>query len=211
MSEEMPPLPRSLEKLVEFFDTHDMGDYMEQMPEATFEPGPNSKPEASAALIKKLWEAFPPLDPLSPQPPPPLPGETFIDLGDDPVTLRSNLSLFCPEDLKGMLGEVLTELLGASDRTDAEMVIYMLDVPVFETEESLAETERFLGPAAVEQTKEENQHHRAFLAKTFPSFTSVQASALEDWLRAVQGWPELEYARDSVQSALGYWAKRARE
>lgn len=209
MSEEMPPLPRSLEKLVEFFDTHDMGDYMEQMPEATFEPGPNSKPEASAALIEKLWEAFPPLEPMSPSPQ----GEGFIDFGDGygSMTLRSSLALLYPEDLKGVLGGVLMELLEASDRTDAEMVIYMLDVPVFETEESLAETERFFGLAAVEQTKEENQHHRVFLAKTFPSFTPVQASALEDWLRAVQDWPELEYARDSVQSALGYWAKRARE
>lgn len=31
------PQFESLDKLVEFFDTHDMGDYWEQMPEAQFE------------------------------------------------------------------------------------------------------------------------------------------------------------------------------
>jgi len=31
------PLPRKLEDLVEFFDTHDMGEYWNQMPEAKFE------------------------------------------------------------------------------------------------------------------------------------------------------------------------------
>jgi CopG antitoxin of type II toxin-antitoxin system len=34
-----PALPKfeSLDELVEFFDTHDMGDYWEQMPEASFD------------------------------------------------------------------------------------------------------------------------------------------------------------------------------
>lgn len=166
---------------------------------------------ATAALIKKLWQAFPPLEPLSPQPPPPQPGETFIDLGDDPVTLRSNLSLFCSEDLKGMLGEVLTELLGASDRTDADMVIYTLDVPVFETEESQSKLAEALGVDVAQQTKKANVQSRAWNAEMFASFTPVQALALEDWLRVVQDWPELEYERNEVQSALGYWAERARE
>jgi hypothetical protein len=31
------PKFESLDRLVEFFETHDMGDYLEQMPEATFE------------------------------------------------------------------------------------------------------------------------------------------------------------------------------
>jgi len=31
------PKFESLDKLVEFFDTHDMGDYWDQMPEASFE------------------------------------------------------------------------------------------------------------------------------------------------------------------------------
>lgn len=31
------PLPKNLDDLVEFFDTHDMGDYWDQMPEAHFE------------------------------------------------------------------------------------------------------------------------------------------------------------------------------
>lgn len=211
MSEEMPPLPRSLEKLVEFFDRHDMGNYAAQMPEAHFELAPNPKPKASAALIEKLWKAFPPLEPLSPQPPPPMPGETFIDLGDDPVTLRSNLLLFCPEDLKGMLGEVLTELLEASDRTDIDGVIYTLDASVFETEESQFMLAEALGADAAQQTKNANVSRRAWNAEMFASFTPVQASALEDWLRVVQDWPELEYERNEVQSALVYWAKRARE
>jgi hypothetical protein len=30
-------LPKNLDELVEFFDTHDMGDYWDQMPEAHFE------------------------------------------------------------------------------------------------------------------------------------------------------------------------------
>ena len=36
---ESPALPKfeSLDELVEFFDTHDMGDYWEQMPEASFD------------------------------------------------------------------------------------------------------------------------------------------------------------------------------
>lgn len=205
----MPPLPRSLEKLVEFFDTHDMGNYAAQMPEAHFELAPNPKPEPSAALIEKLWQAFPPLEPLSPSPQ----GGGFIDFGDGygSVTLRSSLPLLYPEDLKGILGGVLTELLGASDRSDVEMVIYMLDVLVFETEESLAEEANLLGTSVRKQTEESNNFIRASHAETFASFTPMQASALEDWLWAVQVWPELEYARDSVQSALGYWAKRARE
>lgn len=34
-----PTLPKfeSSDELVEFFDTHDMGDYLEQMPEASFD------------------------------------------------------------------------------------------------------------------------------------------------------------------------------
>ena len=32
-----PSSPKSLAELVEFFDTHDMGDYWEQMPEADFD------------------------------------------------------------------------------------------------------------------------------------------------------------------------------
>ena len=31
------PVPKKLDDLVEFFETHDMGDYLEQMPEAEFE------------------------------------------------------------------------------------------------------------------------------------------------------------------------------
>ena len=31
------PLPKKLNDLVEFFETHDMGDYWERMPEAHFE------------------------------------------------------------------------------------------------------------------------------------------------------------------------------
>lgn len=32
-----PPQFRSLDQLVEFFDTHDMGDYWDEMPEAHFD------------------------------------------------------------------------------------------------------------------------------------------------------------------------------
>ncbi len=211
MSKDKPPVPHALEELVEFFDTQDMGDYMEQMPEVSFEVAAASKSEGVAVVVHELWEAFPPPKPLPPQPPPPQPGETFIDLGDDPVTLRTNLSLFYPEDLKGMLGEVLTELLGASDRTDADMVIYTLDVPVFETERSQAALAEALGADIAQKTKETNVQSRIWNDEMFASFTSAQASAIAHWLRAVQDWPELEYARDSVQSALGYWAERARE
>ena len=31
------PLPKKLEDLLEFFETHDMGDYWDRMPEAQFE------------------------------------------------------------------------------------------------------------------------------------------------------------------------------
>ena len=31
------PVPKKLDDLVEFCETHDMGDYLEQMPEAEFE------------------------------------------------------------------------------------------------------------------------------------------------------------------------------
>ena len=33
----MPPVPKKLNTLIEFFETHDMGEYWEQMPEAQFE------------------------------------------------------------------------------------------------------------------------------------------------------------------------------
>ncbi len=161
--------------------------------------------EASAALREKLWVAFPPLL-----------GEAFVDIGDDPVTQRRNLSLFSPEDLKGVMGKVLIELLESSDRTDAVLVIRLLDVPMFQTEESraaLAEglQSKGLRGDRVFPVKRANDHLRAWKAQTFSTFAPVQASAIEDWLRAVQDWPELAFIYNDVQSALGYWANRARE
>ncbi len=210
MSEDHPPLPHALEELVEFVDTHDMCDYVDQMPEVSFEvaASKSDKSEAFAALAQELLDAFSPVDHLQ-FPPLTQLGEPCIALGDDLVTLISSLPLFCPEDLKSVLGKTLMELLGASDLTDADIVIYTLDVPVFETEKSQTALAEALGAGIAQKTKKDNAQIRSWNAERFASFTLTQASALEHWLRAVQDWPELTYIHDNVQSALGYWANRA--
>lgn len=59
MEENKSVLPRfdSIDKLVDFFDTHDMGEYADQMPEARFEvaPKPESRPDR-AAIERKVRE-----------------------------------------------------------------------------------------------------------------------------------------------------------
>lgn len=42
-SHNLPPY-KSLDELVEFFETHDMGDYLEQMPDAHFDVAINRQP-----------------------------------------------------------------------------------------------------------------------------------------------------------------------
>jgi len=55
MDENNAVLPRfeSMDHLVEFFDTHDMGDYASQMPEAHFEVAPRREARSDRAAIER--------------------------------------------------------------------------------------------------------------------------------------------------------------
>jgi hypothetical protein len=55
MEENKAVLPRfdTLDKLVDFFDTHDMGDYAAQMPEAHFEVAPKRETRQDRAAIEQ--------------------------------------------------------------------------------------------------------------------------------------------------------------
>lgn len=55
MEENSVVLPRfdAIDQLVEFFDTHDMGDYAARMPEIKFEVAPKREAKKDRAAIEK--------------------------------------------------------------------------------------------------------------------------------------------------------------
>jgi hypothetical protein len=122
--------------------------------------------------------------------------------------LRTKLVSLCDDDVQGVLGPVLIDLLDTHTNSMArpdwsDSVVRFLcaaNPPPVETISGIS--------INTKQFEEFGASRKPHAEKLFSKFTIEQARAIYHWLQAVQSWSESHIPADELAVALKYWQRR---